>query len=194
MILLQEKDVQPLMMGVCSQCAQYSNDELLTLVRDQFGKCYGLDQRAPADSAWVELEFPAGVWFTIAGVTFCMPGRETPSVPGDGPNVFVDLLEAGRLPEYTTLRRGVSNCHGITSALYRDLDDAGWAQSFALKRGSSELLKSAHYSEGLHSWLEINGWAIDVANGHHHAQRGLLQPVTHDERGGYTAPEIQLRE
>jgi hypothetical protein len=164
MILLQEKDIQPLMMGVCVQCAQYSNNELLTLVRDQFGKHYGLDQQTPTDSAMVELEFPPGIWFNIAGVTFCMPGRETLSIPG-GPNVFVDLLEAGQLREFMILRRGVSNCHGITNALYRDLDDAGWAQSFALKRGSSELLRSEHDPEGLHSWLEINGWAIDTANG-----------------------------
>jgi hypothetical protein len=55
--------------------------------------------------------------------------------------------------------------HGITGALYRDLDDAGWAQRFAFKCGSSELLKSTHDPDGMHSWLEINGWAIDVANG-----------------------------
>jgi hypothetical protein len=164
MVLLQEKDTSPLMMGVCDQCAQYSNDELLTLVRDQFGKHYGLDQQAPTDSAKVALEFPPGIGFNIAGVPFFMPGRDTPSIPG-GPNVFVDLLEAGRLPEYMTLRRGISNCHGITGALYRDLDDAGWAQSFAFKRGSCEVLKSKHDPDGLHSWLEINGWAIDVANG-----------------------------
>src|SRR6516225_989997 len=36
---------------LCDQCAQYNNNELLTLVRDQFGKHYGLDQQAPADSA-----------------------------------------------------------------------------------------------------------------------------------------------
>jgi hypothetical protein len=63
------------------------------------------------------------------------------------------------------LRRGIGNCHGITNALRRDLKDAGWAQSFAFKRGSCEVLKSEHDPDGLHSWLEINGWAIDVANG-----------------------------
>ena len=174
MILLQEKDTQPMMMGVCGQCAQqYSNGELVTLVRDQFGEHYGLD---PAGSAKAVLEFPPGVAFTIAGVTFVMPGRETPSIPG-GPNVFVDLLEAGQLREFMALRRGISNCHGITGALYRDLDDAGWAQSFAFKRGSSEPLKSAHDPDGMHSWLEINGWAIDVANG---ASRPVIIMPTDD--------------
>jgi hypothetical protein len=146
MILLQEKDTQPLMMGVCDQCAQYNNNELVTLVRDQFGTHYGLNQQTPTDSAKVELEFPSGgVEFNIAGVSFFMPGRGTQSVPA-GPNVFVDLLEAGRLREFMALRRGISNCHGITSALYRDLDDAGWAQHFALKRGSCEVLKSGSAS------------------------------------------------
>jgi hypothetical protein len=164
MFLLLEKDVSLLILGVCGQCAQYSNDELLTLVRDQFGEHYGLDQQAPAGSAKVALELPPGIGFHVAGVPFFMPGRNISSIPG-GPNVFADLLEAGRLPEYMTLRRGISNCHGITNALYRDLDDAGWAQSFAFKRGSCEVLKSEHDSDGMHSWLEINGWAIDVANG-----------------------------
>jgi hypothetical protein len=164
MILLQEKDVSPLILGVCVQCAQYSNAELVTLVRDQFGKHYGLDQQAPANSARVELEFPPGIGFNIAGVSFVMPGREARSIPG-GPNVFVDLLEAGQLREFMSLRRGISNCHGITNALYRDLKDAGWVPPFALKCGSSELLKSKHDPDGLHSWMEINGWAIGVANG-----------------------------
>jgi hypothetical protein len=91
MFLLPEKDVAPLVLGVCNACAQHSNAELLALVRDQFGKYYGLDQQSPANSARVELEFPPGIWFTIAGVSFAMPGRETPSVPG-GPNVFVDSM------------------------------------------------------------------------------------------------------
>jgi hypothetical protein len=132
--------------------------------KGQFGKHYGLDQQAPANSAKVALEFPPGVWFSIAGVTFAMPGRETPSIPG-GPNIFVDLLEAGQLREFMILRRGISNCHGITNALHRDLKDAGRAQRFAFKRGSSELLKSEHDPDGMHSWLEINGWVIDAANG-----------------------------
>jgi hypothetical protein len=161
MFLLPEKDVPPLVLGVCGQCAQYSNDELLTLVRNQFGHHYGLKQQAPANSAQVTLEFPPGIGFTIAGVSFVMPGRDTPSIPG-GPAVFVDLLEAGRLPEFMTLRRGISNCHGITTELYHDLDDAGCAQSFAFKRGSTGLLKSPNDPNGLHSWLEINGWAIDA--------------------------------
>jgi hypothetical protein len=164
MILLQEENVAAIILGVCSQCAQYSNDELLTLVRDQYGNHYGLDQQAPTDSAKVALAFPPGIGFNIAGVSLFMPGRKKPSIPG-GPNVFADLLEAGRLPEYMTVRRGISNCHGITGALYRDLDDAGWAQRFVFKRGSCEVLKSKHDPDGLHSWLEINGWAIDAANG-----------------------------
>jgi hypothetical protein len=164
MVLLQDADVAPMMMGVCSQCAKYGNGELLALVREQLSNRYGLDQRAPADSAMVELELPPGIGFTIAGVSFFMPGREPPSIPG-GPNVFVDLLEAGQLREFMTLRRGISNCHGITDALYRDLQDAGYAQLFAFKRGSSEKLRSLHDPDGLHSWLEINGWVIDAANG-----------------------------
>jgi hypothetical protein len=173
MILLQEKDTSPLMMGVCPQCAQYSNAELVILVRDQFGKHYGLDRQAPANSAKALLEFPPGVWFEITTphgvkVQFAMPGREAPSIPGGpngGPNVFVDLLEAGQLHEFMMLRRGVGNCHGITNALRRDLTDAGWAQHFAFKSGSCEVLKSEHDPDGMHSWLEINGWAIDAANG-----------------------------
>jgi len=93
-----------------------------------------------------------------------MAGRETPSIPG-GPNVFVNLLEAGQLPGFITLRRGISNCHGIVSAVHHDLNDAGCAHLFAFKRGSSDLLKSEHDPKGLHSWIEANGWVIDVANG-----------------------------
>jgi hypothetical protein len=156
MILLQEKDIQPLMMGVCAQCAQkYSNAELVALVKDQFGQHYGLDRQSLTNGAKAMLEFPPGVWFEIAGVQFAMPGRESPSVPG-GPTVFVDLLEAGQLPEFISLRRGISNCHGITNALRRDLTDAGWAQRFAFKRGSCEILRSEYDPDGLHSWLEIN--------------------------------------
>jgi hypothetical protein len=103
MILLQEKDTQPLIMGVCAQCAQYSNNELVTLVMDQFGKYYGFDRQTPANSAKVALEFPPGVGFNIAGVSFFMPGREAPSIPG-GPNVFADLLETGQLHEFMALR------------------------------------------------------------------------------------------
>ena len=171
-----EKDAQPLGMGVCVQCARYSDDELRALARDQFGDYYGLDQQPPENSARAEIECPPGLGFTIAGVSFFMSGRETPSIPG-GPTVFVNLLEAGQLPEFITLRRGISNCHGIVNALYHDLDDAGCAGLFAYKRGSSNLLKSAHDSKGLHSWIEIKGWAIDAANG---ANRPVIIMPTDD--------------
>src|SRR5262249_44581701 len=134
------------------------------LARDQFGKHYGLSQQPPKYKARVEIDHPPGIIFAIADVPFFMPGRETPSIPA-GPAVFVGLLEAKQLPEFTVFRHGTSNCHGIVSAIYHDLNDAGCAHLFAFKRGSSGLIKNEHDPEGLHSWIEIKGWTIDASNG-----------------------------
>jgi hypothetical protein len=161
-----ERNAPPIVMGVCNTCAaRFGDDELRARVKDQLARCYGLDRKSPVNSARIRLEFPAGVGFKIAGVSFVMPGRETPSIPAE-PVVFVDLLEAGKLPQFMTFRRGVSNCHGIVDMLRKELTDAGYAHLFTARRGSSALLKSEHDPDGLHSWIETaSGWVIDVANG-----------------------------
>jgi hypothetical protein len=118
-------------------------------------------------AARAEIMIPEGIQCVIAGVPIFIARTEIPGavIP------FVELLETDRLRQFMVLRRGISNCHGIVKALYQDLEDAGCEHLFAFKRGSSELLKSKHDPNGLHSWIEINGWAIDVANG---ANRSII--------------------
>jgi hypothetical protein len=161
MFVQTEKTAPAVSMGVCEHCANYNNDHLRMLVREQFGRHYGLDQQPPANSAKSEVILENVTNFVIDEVPICMASRDGITAVA----VFLDLLEDGKLLEFKTLRRGVSNCHGTVNALYHDLQDAGCLHLFAFKRGSSELMRSEHDPNGLHSWLEVNGWVIDGSNG-----------------------------
>jgi hypothetical protein len=175
-----EEHARPIGMGVCDSCAaQYDDDGLRALVREQYGSHYGLKQQPPENSARVEIDFEPGIAFVAEGVPFFLPGRKTPTMPG-ALAAFIELLEAGELQKFMTLRRGISNCHGIVGALYQDLVDTGCAHLFVAKRGSCGLLKTEHDPDGLHSWIEVNGWVIDVANG---ADRPIIVMPVNDYHG-----------
>jgi hypothetical protein len=78
-----EEHGPPIGMGVCDACAaQYDDDGLRTLVREQYGGHYGLSQQPPEHTARVEIEFEPGIGFAVEGVSFFLPGRKTPTMPG----------------------------------------------------------------------------------------------------------------
>ena len=78
---------------------------------------------------------------------------------------FLFLLDEKKLPRFSMFRQGVGNCHSLVSVLYLDLKDAGVADRFKYTRGSCSVIAGPDDPDGLHSWIEIDGWAIDGSGG-----------------------------
>jgi uncharacterized protein YggL (DUF469 family) len=62
-------------------------------------------------------------------------------------------------------RQGAHNCHALVNQLYFDFKRLGFEATFSYKRGTSVLIASPIDPEGLHSWIETDGWVIDGAGG-----------------------------
>jgi hypothetical protein len=155
--------IPPIAMGVCEQCAKQSDDELREIMRKGLGKQYGFG--GPPDGyEKVELAIPGRV-FSVAGVQIAEVQTDTSAPFSTAAAIFTDLLEAHLLPRFVTFRHGASNCHGIVNQLHLDLKEIGIDHQFSFKRGFAGTLKNKADPQGLHSWIEIDGWAIDASNG-----------------------------
>ena len=112
------------------------------------------------------MTIPAVCTFSVEGLEI---GVVTDASPGDpiclAAARFASLLEDHLLPRFMAFRHGFGNCHGIVNQIYLDLKAIGLGHLFSFKRGSSGVLKTETDREGLHSWLETDGWVIDAANG-----------------------------
>lgn len=91
-----------------------------------------------------------------------MPDR--PCAPGD---VMIELANSGKLPNFqrefgAPRPDGLGDCHDVTLALMVDLIAAERADGWSWVQGS---IVTGHGERFDHSWLEHDGWAVDVANG-----------------------------
>ncbi|OSI60342.1 hypothetical protein BSZ21_38955 [Bradyrhizobium canariense] len=168
--------VPPIAMAMCSRCGQLSDGELHALMREGFAKLHGFGP--PPGTGRIETEFSSCV-FTIAGVEIAVAIDEDSKPLPNAAVVFSKLLETQKLPAFIAFRHGVGNCHSIVGHLRRDLAKLGLEDMFSYKRGSSLGLRTETDPEGLHSWIETDGWVIDAANG---AQRSVLVMKVDDYR------------
>jgi hypothetical protein len=162
------KAAPPIGMGICRECAARFDDDdaIRAILRTAFAR-FGLDG---VKEQHVKIEFDMEAAFAfeaVPGVPIVIAARKL------GPNdevcmaasQFAALLRGNKLPRFLTFRNGAHNCHALVNQLYLDLKDIGAASLFAFKRGESTLLKTQDDPEGLHSWIEKDGWAIDGSGG-----------------------------
>lgn len=167
-VLRTADDAPVVIMGICPDCAQQSDAELYSVMRSQF-KRFGIgktgDQSGHA-KVMVEIENVVGI-DAIPGVRVAVALSDGSESPYDcaPATLLVGLLRRGALVRFMAFRRGEHNCHAIVDQLYLDFKEIGIAQAFAYKRGSSPMLASANDPDGLHSWIEADGWAIDASGG-----------------------------
>ncbi|KYF87805.1 hypothetical protein BE20_24990 [Sorangium cellulosum] len=87
--------------------------------------------------------------------------RECRAIP-----VITRLHHEDRLPNFTEVfgapsPDGLGDCHEVSLALMVDLIAAGCSDGWQWVTGTHRM----HRPPLLHSWLEFDGWAVDVANG-----------------------------
>jgi hypothetical protein len=160
------KSLPPVCSGICPECAKKSDEEILAILRDEFGERRGLAKmpsgtavaQMPIDPSTVHETDPIdGVRLRI--VTEGNPADCAPAV------IFTGLLEQRKLRRLLLYHGGGNNCHFITAQIYLDLVEIGMADKFAFKIGNAGVLKSDGEPIGLHSWIEADGWGIDCSGG-----------------------------
>jgi hypothetical protein len=156
---------QPIGTGVCDQCAQKSDEELRDIMRKTFGR-FGLDGEK-AKHVKIEMDIEVAHSLDLGQIKIVVARTDRfPNDPVcDAAQALACLVRDGKLRRFVTLYFGAHNCHALVDQLRLDLRDIGADEVFALKRGSSEVLKSEADPDGLHSWVEADGWAIDVSGG-----------------------------
>ena len=111
-------------------------------------------------------------------------------------DVLSALDKADRLPEFRKALEkqerlvqatAIGDCHAAAVALMVDLTLAGHATGWSWARGRQTLLKRKGTRD--HSWLEAEGWAMDVGAG----QRLLFMAMT-DYRAWHKAHNVVLRD
>jgi hypothetical protein len=145
-------------------------------MRDGFAKHFGFGP--PPGTGRMETEFSSCV-FTVAGVEISVAVDDDSKSLCDVAALFSGLLETQKLPAFVAFRHGIGNCHSIVGHLRRDLAKIDLEDMFSYKRGSSLGLRTETDPDGLHSWIETDGWVIDAANG---AQRPVLIMKVDDYR------------
>jgi hypothetical protein len=160
------KAAPPIGVGICEECAaRFDDDAIRAMLRKSFAR-FGFDG---VKEQHVKIEFDMETAFAFEaapGVPIVVAARK------DGTNEvcaaaagFAALLQGRKLPRFVAFQNGAHNCHALVNQLYLDLKDIGAARLFAFKRGESALLKTKADPEGLHSWVEADGWAIDGSGG-----------------------------
>jgi hypothetical protein len=96
-------------------------------------------------------------------IAIALPDRNMDPNDCEPVTALLAMLRRDALPRFMAFRRGVHNCHVIVGQLYLDFKQLGIETVFAYKRGSSPVLASRKDPEGLHSWIEADGWAIDAS-------------------------------
>jgi hypothetical protein len=90
--------------------------------------------------------------------------------PGDADcepvRILQTLLAADALPGFERLWRRKGNCHEITQGLLIRLYELGFSpERWVWVHGQCGRAQYDGKPLGLHSWIEVDGWAIDAANG-----------------------------
>ena len=161
-------DAFPIVMGICPECAKKTDAELYSIMGNQF-KRFGIgkaDDETGHAKVVMGVENVAGIE-AIPGVRIAVALSDKSESPYDchPATVLIELLKRGALRRFITFRRGAHNCHAIVDQLYLDFKEVGIAHAFGYKRGSSPVLASRSDPDGLHSWIEADGWAIDASGG-----------------------------
>jgi hypothetical protein len=156
---------RPIGMGICDQCAQKSDDELREVMRKTFDR-FGLYGEKDKHTK-VEMDIEVAHRLDVGQLKVVVPrtDRFSNNTICDAAQAFACLVRDGKLGRFTAFYFGAHNCHALVAQLRLDLCEIGAERLFAFKRGSSELLKSEIDPDGLHSWVEVEGWAIDVSGG-----------------------------
>lgn len=157
----------PIAMGVCDECARKLDDHAIRAIMRKTFSRFGLDG---TKAKHVKVEWDVSSAFMIdAGPALQIAVAAADVSSGDqvcdAAQGLASLLLDRKLPRFIAFRGGAHNCHALVDALYLDLRDIGAAHLFSFKSGSSEILKSDADPEGLHSWVEIDGWTIDASGG-----------------------------
>jgi|SRR5579862_4981735 len=164
-VLRMTADGPPLTMGICPECARSSDAEIFATLRDQFKK-FGVGTGTDSKIKKVEMQIPIVlVMDVLPGVKIAVAAESKSETPCDVANMLADLLRDKKLLRFMAFRRGAHNCHAIVHQLRLDLKALGIENQFSYKRGSSAAIANEVDPEGLHSWLERDGWAIDVSGG-----------------------------
>ena len=161
-------DAPPIVMGICPECAKQSDADLYSIMRRQF-QSRGIgeaDDETGHARVVMEVENVACME-AIPGVSIAVALSDRSESPYDCEvaTVLSALLRKGALRRFMAFRRGAHNCHIIVEQIYLDFKEIGVHTSFAYKRGSSPVLASRKDPDGLHSWIEADGWAIDASGG-----------------------------
>jgi hypothetical protein len=161
-------DAPPMVMGICADCAKLSDAEIYSIMRRQFASRGITKAGDDAGHAKVVMEVEnVALIEAIPGVQLgiALPDESESPYDCQPATALIAMLRRGALPRFMAFRRGVHNCHVIVEQLYLDFKEFGVDTAFAYKRGSSPVLASAKDPEGLHSWIEADGWAIDASGG-----------------------------
>jgi hypothetical protein len=153
-------------MAICPDCAKKGDSEIFDVMRRVFRDNFGIGLPLPSSDDRAEIQFIFN--FEIDRLPRGM--KIAAKMQHDGDKVhriavaLAAILEAGKLPRFVAFWRGVGNCHAIVRALYEDLKSQG-GEDFTCKTGFSSVLKRNGEPVGLHSWIEIDGVAIEASGG-----------------------------
>lgn len=183
-VLRSTETTSVILMGICPKCAAQTDDEIFTEIRRIAADAFGVGPNKEKNH--VAVQMPA---FQIA-YTITTPDKPrivvaaTANWPHDPmcdvANVFGVLLQDGKLPGLEFAHRGAHNCHAIVSQIYQDLRDAGLLAAFEFKTGYSGVLQGAGCpNDGIHSWVEADGWVIDASGG------GMGNPILIQQAAQY---------
>jgi hypothetical protein len=150
-------------MGICPECAKKSDAELIAVIRSE-PTFRSLDPKRPAKAKRVRLG-EVLIAYQGDGIVLANDDDVDLDTGRAWAMNFERMLRDGELPRFAALRQGSGNCHTIVNQLYLDFKALGIAKLFAYRRGSSAILKADHDPDGLHSWIEVDGFAIDGSNG-----------------------------
>jgi hypothetical protein len=164
-VLRMTADGPPLTMGICPECARSSDAEIIAILREQFKK-FGVGVGTDSKIKRVKMEIPITlVMDVLPGLKIAVAAESESETPCDVANMLADLLHDRKLLRFMAFRRGAHNCHAIVNQLRLDLKAIGIDDQFSYKRGSSAVIANDCDAKGLHSWLERDGWAIDISGG-----------------------------
>jgi hypothetical protein len=164
-----DKNARPVVMGFCTECSKKSDAEILDMIRADF-KVQGVGdhERDGIKHKKVQMDVgPAAFIEVVPGVRLavCLSGVDDDPHECQPAAVLKALFRKGALPRFMAFQQGAHNCHAVVHNLRSDFNEIGIEGAFSYKRGSSNALKSEADPQGLHSWIEADGWAIDASGG-----------------------------
>jgi hypothetical protein len=153
---------QPIVMGVCPNCAKKTDQEIFDRLRVLD---YGQFRPRSDDGRLVQIGDEVAIRWqlrsdNLPGATIIVIGERSDfddDVPMcDTAERFYSLLDSGKLTRFMAFWNGAGNCHNIAEHLREDFEALGIKVD--AKTGTADVI-------GLHSWIEDGGWVIDASSG-----------------------------